>query len=42
MSHITPPQKNHKESIEQKFILDDEEWEFASENDLNSGEFELN
>ena len=42
ISHITPPQKNHEESIEQKIILDDEEWEMASENDLNSGEFELN
>ena len=30
------------DSIEPKIILDDEEWEIASENDLNSGEFELN
>ena len=42
LSHVTPPKKNKDDSIEPKIILDDEEWEIASENDLNSGEFELN
>ena len=43
LSHMAPPKKNKDNySIEPKIILDDEEWEIASENDLNSGEFELN
>ena len=43
LSHMASPKKNKdNDSIESKIILDDEEWEIASENDLNSGEFELN